>query len=73
MVPNLPSFVTTDDSVEGWEAFCLGLLTLEDSGRGLTGGDEAGSIFQGETLSGRGIVEGSSQRTYNNNKKGNPP
>jgi hypothetical protein len=60
---NLPSFVRTDDSGEGGGAFCLGLFPLE-RGRGLTGGDEAGSIFQGETLSGRGIVEGSSQRTY---------
>lgn len=56
----------TDASGEGRGAFCLGLFTLEEeSGSGLTGGDEAGSIFQGETLSGRGIVEGSSQRTYN--------
>ena len=55
----------TDASGEGGGAFCLGLFTLEESGSGLTGGDEAGSIFQGETLSGRGIVEGSSQRTYN--------
>lgn len=64
----MPSFVRTDDSGEGGGAFCLGLLTLEESGRGLTGGDEAGSIFQGETLSGRGIVEGSSQRTYSKKK-----
>ena len=62
MILNLPSFVRTDDSGEGGGA-CLGLFTLEESGRGLTGGDEAGSIFHGETLSGRGIVEGSSQRT----------
>lgn len=59
----------TEDSGEGGGGFCLGLLTLEESGRGLTGADEAGSIFQGDTLSGRGILEGSSQRTYNNNKK----
>jgi len=50
--------VRTDASGEGGGAFCLGLFTLEESGSGLTGGDEAGSIFQGETLSGRGIVEG---------------
>jgi len=62
MILNLPSFVRTDDSGEGGGA-CLGLFILEESGRGLTGGDEAGSIFHGETLSGRGIVEGSSQRT----------
>jgi hypothetical protein len=58
----LPSLVRTDDSGEAAGTFGLGLLTRE-RGSGLTGGDEAGSIFQGETLSGRGIVEGSSQRT----------
>jgi hypothetical protein len=58
----LPSF-ETDDSGDGAGTFGLGLLTRE-RGSGLTGGDEAGSIFQGETLSGRGIVEGSSQRTF---------
>lgn len=59
---SLPSFVRTDDSGETGGTFGLGLLTRE-RGSGLTGGDEAGSIFQGETLSGRGIVDGSSQRT----------
>lgn len=61
---HLPSFVRTDDSSEGGGTFCLGLFALEECTSGLTGGDEAGSIFQGETLSGCGIVEGSSQRTY---------
>jgi hypothetical protein len=58
----VPSLVRTDESGEAAGTLGLGLLTRE-RGSGLTGGDEAGSIFQGETLSGRGIVEGSSQRT----------
>jgi len=60
---DLPSFVRTDDTNEGGGAFFF-LFTVEESVSGLTGGDEASYIFQGETLSGCGIVEGSSQCTY---------
>jgi hypothetical protein len=61
---NKPSLVRTDGSGEGGGAFCLCLFTLLlERGRGFTEGEEAGSIFHGDTLSGRGIVEGSSQRT----------
>jgi hypothetical protein len=67
-VINLPSLVRTYDSGEGRGAFSLGILTLGGSGRGSAGGEEAGSMSQGETLSGRGILAGLSQRTYK--KKG---
>lgn len=58
----VPSLVITGGSAEAVMAFERGLLILE-TGSGLTGGLEAGSICQGETRSGRGIDEFSSHRT----------
>lgn len=59
-----PSLVRTDESGEDDTMFARGLLGL-GIGRGLgTGGVKAGSIFQGETLSGRGMEEVSSHLTY---------
>jgi hypothetical protein len=52
----------TEESGVAVTAFERGLLILE-TGSGLTGGLEAGSICQGETRSGRGIDEFSSHRT----------
>jgi hypothetical protein len=58
----VPSLVMTEESGVAVAAFERGLLILE-TGSGLTGGLEAGSICQGETRSGRGIDEFSSHRT----------
>lgn len=53
----------TDESGDEGNMFDLGLLGL-GIGRELSaGGANAGSIFQGETLSGRGMVEVSSHLT----------
>lgn len=58
-----PSLVRTDESGDEGNMFDLGLLGL-GIGRELSaGGANAGSIFQGETLSGRGMVEVSSHLT----------
>ena len=62
----LPSRVRTEESGEEGTIFDRCLFDL-GTGRGLSaGGVKAGSIFQGETLSGRGMVEVSSQRTLKN-------
>lgn len=59
----VPSLVRTEESGEEGTMLDLGLLGL-GIGRGLSaGGANAGSIFQGETLSGRGMVEVSSHLT----------
>lgn len=59
----LPSLVRTDESGEEGRLFDRGLFGL-GTGRGLrAGGVRAGSIFQGETRSGLGTEEVSSQRT----------
>lgn len=59
----VPSRVSTDESGDEGSMFGLGLLDL-GMGRGFNaGGARAGSIFQGETLSGRGIVDVSSHLT----------
>jgi len=58
----VPSLVMTEESGVAVAAFERGLLILE-TGSGLTGGLEAGSICQGETRSGRGMDEFSSHRT----------
>ena len=61
----VPSFVRIDESGEHGITLDRGLLDL-GIGRGLIGGGvKAGSIFQGETLSGRGTEELSSHRTLN--------
>lgn len=48
--------------------FGRGLFCLCTGSVLIVGGIRAGSIFQGETLSGRGIEEVSSQRTFNRYK-----
>lgn len=45
-----------------------GLFDLGTGSGFIAGGVRAGSIFQGETLSGRGILEISSHRTFRYNK-----
>ena len=61
----IPSLTRTEESGEEGTKLVRGLFSL-GTGRGLwVGGVEAGSIFQGETLSGRGMVEFSSHRTLN--------
>lgn len=60
----LPSLVRTDESGDEGTMFDRGLFDL-GTGRGFSaGGARAGSIFQGETLSGRGTEEFSSHLTY---------
>lgn len=60
----IPSLVRTEESGEEGTKFVRGLFSL-GTGRGLrAGGVKAGSIFQGDTLSGRGMLEDSSQRTF---------
>ena len=64
MRQDLPSLVSTELSGDEGTAFDRGLFGL-GIGRGFrAGGAKAGSIFQGDTLSGRGMVEVSSHRTY---------
>lgn len=60
---SIPSLVRTDESGDEGNMFDRGRFGL-GTGRGFNaGGVTAGSIFQGETLSGRGIVEVSSHLT----------
>lgn len=59
-----PSLFTADKSGEEAKTFGRARL-VRGAGRGLTGeGLLAGSICQGETLSGRGTEAASSHRTY---------
>lgn len=59
----VPSLVRTEDSGDEGKMLDLGLLGLE-TGRGFRArGARAGSIFQGDTLSGRGMAEFSSHLT----------
>lgn len=59
----LPSLVRTDESGDEGTMLERGLFGL-GTGRGFrAGGARAGSIFQGDTLSGRGVVEVSSHLT----------
>jgi hypothetical protein len=59
-----PSFVVADESDREGRTFGRCLLVL-GTGSGLIGGGlTAGSICQGETLSGRGMEEASSHLTY---------
>ena len=58
----LLSRVRTDESREEGITFVRGLFGL-GTGKGFTGGAIVGSIFHGETLSGRGMEEVSSQCT----------
>jgi hypothetical protein len=59
----IPSRVRTEESGEDGTTLARGLLGL-GIGRGFrAGGARAGSIFQGETLSGRGMLEVSSHLT----------
>lgn len=59
----IPSLVRTDESGDNVTMFERGLLG-RGTGRGFSaGGARAGSIFQGETLSGRGMEEVSSHLT----------
>ena len=61
----IPSLVRTEESGEQGTKLVRDLFSL-GTGRGLTvAGVKAGSIFQGDTLSGRGTVEFSSHRTLN--------
>jgi hypothetical protein len=57
-----PSFVGSEESDGEGGTLGRGLLVL-GTGSGLTGGLTAGSICQGETLSGRGMEEASSHLT----------
>ena len=59
----IPSLVRTDESGDEGNMFDRGLLGLGTGSGFNAGGVTAGSIFQGETLSGRGIVEVSSHLT----------
>lgn len=60
---NIPSLVRTEESGDEGTIFDLGLLGLGIGMGFIAGGANAGSIFQGETLSGRGMVEFSSHLT----------
>lgn len=59
----IPSLVRTEESGEEGNMFDRGLFGLGTGSGFSAGGVTAGSIFQGETLSGRGILEISSHRT----------
>ena len=58
----VPSLVRTDDSGEAGVTLGRGLLG-RGSGKEWGGGVDAGSIFHGDTLSGRAIEDVSSHRT----------
>lgn len=59
----IPSLVRTEESGEDGNMLDRGLFDLGTGSGFIAGGVRAGSIFQGETLSGRGILEISSHRT----------
>lgn len=61
-----PSLVRTDESGDEGKMLDLGLFGLAIGGALSAGGLRAGSIFQGETWSGLGMVEFSSHRTFKN-------
>lgn len=61
----VPSLVRTDESGDEGNMFDRGLFCLCTGSVLIVGGTSAGSIFQGETLSGREMEEVSSQRTFN--------
>jgi len=58
-----PSLVRTDESGDEGKILDLGLFGLATGGALSAGGLRAGSIFQGETRSGLGMLEFSSHRT----------
>lgn len=58
----VPSLVRTEDSGEAGVTLGRGLLG-RGSGKECGGGVDAGSIFHGDTLSGRAIEDVSSHRT----------
>lgn len=64
---NTPSLVSTEDSDDEGKALGRGLLGRDTGSGFIAGGERVRSIFQGETHSGREIVEVSSHRTLKEN------